>query len=127
MKTDIFALCEGAFNRNGSLTIVNTFDNIEASRLPWRTTVGLALKYSVTSEDAGEKKMIIRFLDNMGTEILPSIPVNLNILDKQEESHLVVAVNLQNIVFTKSGQYMVSVIIDGIVFNTLSFNVISHE
>ena len=126
MKTDIFALCEGAFNKNGSLTLVNTFDNIDASKLPWRTTVGLALKLSVTSEDAGDKKMIIQFKDENGVEILPSIPINLKILDK-EDSHLVIALNLQNIVFTNAGHFCVTVLIDEKEYDTLPFNVICHE
>lgn len=126
MRTDIFTLCEGAFNKDGSLTLVNIFDNIDAKKLPWRTTVGLALKLSVSSEDAGDKKMVIQFKDDNGSEILPNIPINLKI-DNKEESHLVIAVNLQNIVFANAGHYTVVILIDGVVYDTLSFNVVCHD
>lgn len=126
MKTDIFTLCEGAFNKNGSLTLVNIFDNIDALKFPWTTSFGLALKLSVTPEDGGDKKMVIQFKDEAGTEILPGIPINLKITDT-EDSHLAIALNLQNIVFQKAGKYCVAVSIDEELYYTLPFNVISHE
>ena len=36
MTVGLFVLCDYAKNDNGRLTIVDTFDSIRASKLPWR-------------------------------------------------------------------------------------------
>lgn len=59
MKINLFTISEGAFNKNGSLTIVNTIDTIVVGSYPSKVPIAFALKISTNEDDSGERKLAI--------------------------------------------------------------------
>lgn len=46
MKVEFFIVSEGAYNHDGSFTIVNTIDILKARTFPLKTNIGVSLKLS---------------------------------------------------------------------------------
>ena len=54
MKIEFFTFCDGAYNYDGRLTIVGTYDDIKAQSFPWKTNMSFALKLLVSNDEAGK-------------------------------------------------------------------------
>lgn len=123
MKVELYALCQGAYNSNGQLTIVNTIDNFGVSSFPARISFGLALKFYIIPEEEGEKVLSISILDKDKKSIIPPIPANIHIERLDHASHIAIALNLQNVLFEKSGKYDVHLELDGNRLDNFAFEV----
>lgn len=123
MKVELYALCQGAFNNNGQLTIVNTIDNFVVASFPARVSFGLALKLYILPKEEGEKILSISILDKDNQSIIPPIPANLHIESLDKASHIAIALNLQNVLFEKSGAYDVHLELDGKRLDNFAFEI----
>lgn len=123
MKVELYALCQGAHNNNGQLTIVNMIDIFEAPSFPARVSFGLALKFYILPEEEGDKTLSISILDKEGKSIIPPIPARLHLDRYENASHIALALNLQNVLFEKPGQYDVHLELDGTRLNNYAFEI----
>lgn len=113
MKVELYALCQGAFAKDGQLTIVNTIDNFGVSSLPARVSFGLALKFYVLPEEEGDKTLAISIVRKRDGSELLSIPVQFQIERTEKASHLALSINLQNVLFEEEGAYDTHLELDG--------------
>lgn len=128
IKVELFALCEGAFNNAGHLTIVHTIDNFVAKKIPARFTFGLAFKFFVQPEVEGEKELSVAIKDSEGQDVIaPIVKARMCIAKSDKESHIALAVNMQNVLFLSEGKHCVHLEIDGERFDDFSFEVIKHD
>lgn len=123
MKVELYALCQGAYNNNGQLTIVNTVDNFGVPSFPARISFGLALKFYIRPEEEGDKTLAISILNEKGTSIIPPFPTNLHIERLDKASHLALALNLQNVLFEAPGEYIVHLELDGQRLDNFAFEI----
>lgn len=125
IKVEMFALCQGAHNLDGHLTIVNTMDDFYVSSLPVRITFGLAIKLYIKAGVEGDKKMSISIVDkSSGDKILPVVNTNLHIERLNKASHINIALNLQNVLFEKEGVYDIHLELDGNRLDDFAFEII---
>lgn len=123
MKVELYALCQGAFNSNGQLTIVNTIDNFVVPTFPARVSFGLALKLYILPEEEGKKVLSISILYKDNKSIIPPIPANLHVERLDKASHIAIALNLQNVLFEKPGEYDVHLELDGERLDNYAFEI----
>ena len=123
MNIRLFTLCDGAYNYSGKLTVVGTTDNIKVQKFPSSITIGLAIKVSFSPQEYGEKRVNIRIL-RKNIDVIPPInlPPTVSKAKDNEEARLVIAGNLQNVVFGEEGTYIVLLSVNGTEFS-LPFNV----
>lgn len=125
IKVEMFALCQGAHNMDGHLTIVNTMDDFIVSRFPARLTFGLAIKLYVRAGVEGDRLLSISFIDKSGyQQSFPVIKTNLHIENLEKPSHINIALNLQNVLFEKAGTYDIHLEIDDRRLDDFAFEVI---
>ena len=123
MKVELYALCQGAFNSNGQLTIVNTIDNFVVPTFPARVSFGLALKLYILPEEEGEKTLTISILDKENKSIITPIAANLHVERLGKSSHIAIALNLQNVLFEKPGAYDVHLELDSERLDNFAFEI----
>ncbi len=128
IKVEMFALCQGAHNLDGHLTIVNTMDEFFVSSLPIRITFGLAIKLYIQAFVEGDKLLSITIIDkSKDKSILPAITTNLHIDRLEKASHINIALNLQNVLFEKEGIYDIHLELDGIRLDDFAFEIINKR
>ena len=127
MKVELYALCQGAYNNNGQLTIVNTVDNFAVPEFPARISFGLALKLYILPEEEGDKMLTISIVDNQNKSIIPPIPTKLHIEHFKKASHVALALNLQNVLFEMAGKYVVHLELDGAKLDNFAFEINNYE
>lgn len=121
----MFALCQGAHNMDGHLTIVNTMDDFYPPELPVRVTFGLAIKLYIHAFVEGDKSLSISIIEkSTGESILPAITTNLHIERLDKASHINIALNLQNVLFEKEGLYDIHLELDGKRLDDFAFEII---
>lgn len=123
MKVELYALCQGAYNNHGQLTIVNTIDNFGVQAFPARISFGLALKFYILPEEEGEKSLSISILNREDKSIIPPISTNLHIERFEKASHIALALNLQNVLFEAPGTYIVHLELDGSRLDNFAFEI----
>lgn len=126
MNIELITLCEGAFNTNGRLTIVNTIDDIIANSLPWKAAIGLAVKIGIPAGEKGEHNLSISFITEDGSAILHNLTANINLPFDGKDGHLVAATNIQGLSFPSYGQYFIEISVDGKPIHRLGFKVIHN-
>lgn len=128
IKVEMFALCQGAHNMNGHLTIVNTIDEFTVSSLPARISFGLAIKLYIRENVEGDKPLLITIVNKKDKlQKFPTIQTNLHIERMDKASHINIALNLQNVLFEEAGLYDIHMELDGNRFDDFAFEVIQNE
>lgn len=129
MKIDLFTLCEGAFNTNGRLTIVNTFEDIIAPSYPWKGPLGMALKILVKKEEAGEHDLKVSIKPVTGDKMLHEMNAHLNLPVEKATNDIRVAMatNIQGLLVPSPGDYVVEVVFDGIVLGSFPFKALTSN
>lgn len=125
MKVELFALCQGAHNNGGQLTIVNTVDDFVVPSFPARISFGLALKFYILANEEGNKRLTISILNDKNINIIiPPLSTMLHIERYDKASHIGIALNLQNVLFEGPGLYNVHLELDGTRLDDFAFEVI---
>ena len=118
-------MAEYVSNHNGKLTIIDTFDAIEAERFPWRAYFGIAVKIGLSAEDAGKDMLTIRIVDDDGSKIFDA-STKLNLPYGGTAGKLVIASNVKGLIFPKSGIYRFEIVSDSEPIGVFSFEVRNH-
>jgi len=123
MKSEIFTLCEYASEHNGHLTIVDTFDAIIATKLPWRAYFSVASKIDL-NDYAGEYETVsmrvvsAKDLDKVVFEA--SSPFN----HPESFGKLNMVANFKGLIFEESGEYLFRILFDSTIIAECAFKVI---
>ena len=116
MKVLIAAVSEHAWVENGCLSLCRTFDGIGANKFPYTLPrMSVALRVLIGRSEAGEHKINIALVDSDGKKLMNG-DIGINFQPPQDstpEASSSFALNGQNIVFPKPGDYVVNIIIDG--------------
>jgi hypothetical protein len=116
MRTEIITLCDAATDYSGKLNILGTFDTVWVRQIPFNyphCAVALRLRFNRVEE--GDHRLKVNFVDEDGRLVLPSIDANLAVrFTSNEESTVAnLVMNMQQIKFSKYGQYSIDIAING--------------
>ncbi|MFA5271113.1 MAG: hypothetical protein WC412_02080 [Candidatus Omnitrophota bacterium] len=116
MKVLIAAVSEHAWVENGCLSLCRTFDGVSANKFPYTLPrMSVALRLSIGRSEVGEHKVNISLVDSDGKKLMDG-NININFQppkDSAPESSSSFALNGQNIIFPKPGDYVVNILVDG--------------
>ncbi|MDO4947357.1 MAG: hypothetical protein Q4E52_07240 [Fibrobacter sp.] len=112
MKLELFALCDGAFNYNGKLTIVGATDGYNVPDLPCCIDLNFAIKIYVEAHDRINKLLRIKIKDPEGKPLPATVDCKIDLEQNKEDSHISLAVKMQGIPFVKIGSYTVEILLD---------------
>ena len=116
MEIEIFTLADFAQDNNSKLTIVGTFDSINAKQLPVAhpaCTVACRLRFA--AKEAGEHSFKLRLIDAKAKEMIQPIEGNINIgiPPNGQFASINIVVNFNQLKFETSGRYSFELYIDG--------------
>ena len=125
MKTILFTLCDGAYNYDGRLTVVGTFDQIRMLSIPGTARTSFALKFLIPETELAQKAEIrIEFRDVNNNPISESITKSIPIPDTQKGYiHLAMAGSIQLNV-AEAGKHRMLCFIDNRQVEELEFAII---
>jgi len=115
MEIEIFTLCDFAQDNNSKLTIVGTFDSINAKQFPAiHAACSVACRLRFGAREAGEHDFKLRLIDTGGKEVIKSIEGNINIGNPPNEQFATInmVINFNQLKFEKPGRYSFELYID---------------
>lgn len=116
MEIEIFTLCDFAQDNYSKLTIVGTFDSINAKQFPANhPSCSVASRLRFSNKETGEHDFKLRLIDAEGKEIIQPIQGNINIQPPAngQMSTINFVVNFNQLQFAKPGRYSFEMYIDG--------------
>lgn len=116
MEIEIFTLADFAQDNNSKLTIVGTFDAIQAKQFPVAhpaCTIACRLRFG--DKEVGAHDFKLRLIDAEGKETIQPIEGNINIGNPPngQFSSINIVVNFNQLQFEKAGRYSFELYIDG--------------
>lgn len=116
MEIEIFTLCDFAQDNQSKLTIVGTFDSINAKQFPLQhpaCTVACRLRFA--SKEAGEHNFKLRLIDTAGKEIIQPIEGEFNIQAPPNGQLITInfVVNFAQLQFAAAGRYSFELYLNG--------------
>ena len=116
MKVIIAAIADHAWVENGCLSLCRAFDSINADKFPYVIPrMSVALRLLVGKSEIGEHKLVVSMTDREGGKLMHG-EINMNFQSPPAfvpEASFSFALNGQNIVFAKPGDYAVNVLVGG--------------
>ena len=109
MEIELFTLCDGAFNYNGRLTIIGTYDSILASQFPWNIDLSFALKLFVPKGESGEKTISLQFLSQDGDSFAANLQASVVVPESESAGHIALATTIRGVSFPKPGSYLIRI------------------
>ncbi len=115
MEVQAALLCDTAYDYNGKLCLLGSFDTIIAPKFPaTHSACSVAVRLTCRSEDEGTHQINLLLIDEDGKNILPKIapsmevklPANVFFYSRN------LIFNLQQIKFKSAGQYSIDLMID---------------
>ncbi|MBU0547729.1 MAG: hypothetical protein KJ710_07230 [Candidatus Omnitrophica bacterium] len=116
MKVLVAAIADHAWVENGCLSLCRTFDSINVDKFPYVIPrMSVALRLLINRLEVGEHKLSISLADADGHNLMNSdIKINFQLPQSLvPEASFSFALNGQNVVFQKPGDYMVNILVDG--------------
>jgi len=116
MEIEIFTLADFAQDNNSKLTIVGTFDSIQAKQFPVNhAACAIACRLRFGARETGEHAFRLRLIDAGGKEIIQAIEGNINIgvPANGQFSSINIVVNFNQLKFDNPGRYSFELYIDG--------------
>lgn len=116
MEVEIFTLSDFAQDNNSKLTIVGTFDSINARQFPVvHPSCMVSSRLRFAAKEAGTYLFRLRVIDNDGREIVQPIEGNINVGMPQngQVATINVVVNYSQLKFDKPGRYSFELYING--------------
>ena len=116
MEIEIFTLADFAQDNNSKLTIVGTFDSIQAKQFPVAhpaCTIACRLRFS--EKETGQHDFKLRLIDGTGKETIQPIEGNINIAapPNGQFSTINFVINFNQLKFEKAGRYSFELYLDG--------------
>ncbi len=116
MTIQVAVLCDSATDYSGKLNLLGTFDTIYAPQLPaLHPQCSIAIRIAFGRIEEGEHLLVINFVDEDGTPIMPpmDVPIDVNFpIDATFVSRNFIA-NIQQLKFLRTGDYSVDLSMDG--------------
>ena len=116
MEIEIFTLADFAQDNNSKLTIVGTFDSINAKQFPVQhPACTLACRLRFAAKESGQHDFKMRLIDAEGKEIIKPIEGNINIgmPPNGQFASINIVINFNQLQFEKDGRYSFELFIDG--------------
>lgn len=116
METEIFTLADFAQDNNSKLTIVGTFDSINAKQFPAQhPACSIACRLRFAASEAGEHEFKLRLIDAAGKEVVQPVHGNINIgtPPNGQLATINMVINFNNLQFERPGRYSFEMYIDG--------------
>ena len=117
MEIEIFTLSDFAQDHNSKLTIVGTFDSIQAKQFPViHPACSVATRLRFSAKEEGNHDFRLRLIDTDGKELIQPIEGNFNIPPADKNRNLTsinVVANFNQLKFEKPGRYSFELYIDG--------------
>lgn len=126
MNIEAFLLCDAATDQRGKLNVLGAFDNIFAKELPIRhPSCSIAARIRFSKIEAADHAVRIFIIDADGNSIGPKLEGNIAVRIGEGASTAVVnlILNIQNLEFTKYGQYQIDLAVDGNVQASLPLHI----
>ncbi len=116
MEIEIFTLADFAQDNNSKLTVVGTFDAIQAKQFPVQhpsCSVACRLRFGI--KETGQHEFKLRLTDAGAKEILQPIEGNINIgaPPNGQFASINIVINFNQLQFDKPGRYSFELYIDG--------------
>ncbi|MBL7731156.1 MAG: hypothetical protein JNM88_08265 [Chitinophagaceae bacterium] len=108
MEIEIFTLADFAQDNNSKLTIVGTFDSINARQFPVvHPACTIACRMRFGAKESGEHAMLLRLINEEGKEIIQPIEGNMTIGTpvNGQVNTINVVINFNQLKFEKPGRY----------------------
>lgn len=115
MEIEIFTLADFAQDNNSKLTIVGTFDSINAKQFPVQhPACAIACRLRFASKEAGEHSFKLRLINDAGKEVIQPVEGNINISSNPsgQATTMNVVINFNQLQFEKAGRYAFELYID---------------
>jgi hypothetical protein len=116
MKVLVAAVADHAWVENGCLSLFRAFDSINVDKFPYVIPrMSVALRLLINRLEVGEHNLSISLSDADGQKIMNS-DIKINFQFPQgavPEASFSSALNGQNVVFPKPGDYVVNILVDG--------------
>lgn len=123
MQVELFTLCDGAYNYDGRLTIVGTFDTIKESRVPFRKSLSIAAILKREAAEREAKELAIGIVDGEGMPVMPAIKMQISFPSDVAQTKLVIAMKLDNVSFKGYGAHKLVMTDNGVEIFSYGFNV----
>lgn len=126
MRPEILTLCEYASEHNGRLTIVDTFDAIDAMKFPWRAYFYVAAKIDMERYDIDYKTMSLS-ITLRGDSSKSVFEASSNFERPDDMGKLVVVAGLKGLIFELPGEYLFRIKLDDTLIAEYPFKVASRN
>lgn len=124
MKTIVFTLCDGAYNYDGRLTVVGTYDIIRMQSIPGQFNANFALKFLIPDAELSPAAVIkIEFKDANNNPIADTLKKSVPFPENRTgHIHLAMAGSAQLNV-AEAGNYKMICYIDDCQVEELDFSI----
>ncbi len=130
MEILVATLCDAANDYNGKLCLQGCFDTICAGKLPVvHPQCSLALRICFRSEDEGQHKFKIAFIDDDGKMVMPAFEPNIQVTFPSDSYFVTrnLVLNIQRLQFQAAGQYSIDIQADGEMLTRIPLRVLKVE
>lgn len=126
MNIEAFLLCDAATDQQGKLNVLGAFDNIFVKETPVHYRgCSIAARLRFSKIEAGQHAVRIFIIDVDGNAVGPKLEGNISVRMGEQSATAAVnlILNLQNIEFSRFGQYQIDLAIDGTVRASLPLHI----
>ncbi|MDP4264083.1 MAG: hypothetical protein Q8941_16265 [Bacteroidota bacterium] len=116
MEIEIFTLSDFAQDNQSKLTIVGTFDSIQAKQFPCvHPSCSIATRLRFSAKESGNHEFKLRLIDANGKEMIQPIEGNIHISppNNGQLTSINIVANFAQLKFDKPGRYSFELFIDG--------------
>ena len=116
MEIEIFTLSDFAQDNNSKLTIVGTFDSIQAAQFPVQhPACAISCRLRFAAKESGSHDFKLRLIDAAAKEIIQPIEGNINIgaPPNGQFTSINIVINFNQLKFDIAGRYSFELYIDG--------------
>lgn len=116
METEIFTLADFAQDNNSKLTIVGTFDSINAKQFPAQhPACSIACRLRFAASEGGEHEFKLRLIDASGKEVVQPVlgKINIGAPPNGQFATINMVINFNNLQFERPGRYSFEMYVDG--------------
>jgi hypothetical protein len=126
MKIEIFALCDAATDTHGKLSLLGTFDQIYAPKMPVvHPACAIALRLRFDKMEEGVHKVSLQLVNPDGKPVFQAMEgeVQPRMADDIGSVAVNLILNFQNVKFEEFADYQINLAVDGEAMSSLPLRV----
>ena len=130
MNIQVAVLCDSATEYQNRLCILGIFDTIRTHKLPaTKPQCSIALQILWTKIEEGSHTIKTRFMDDDGNPALKPVNSSVEVIIPPKSSFVTTnhILNIQQLKFTKTGNYLIVIDIDGKMATEIQLQVLLIE